>query len=156
MDSKYPEIAKVRDLLGESYTEDMKFAFPEVDPPTYPFGALVLCQIRSPKKFKRLPGGKIFLLADETVDAEKYRVQVGLVRAVGPAAFKNRATGVEWPEGMWCKPGDFVRVPLYGGDRESVDFKDGELSTEALFVMVRDTDITGGVRGDPLMSKALI
>jgi len=77
------------------------------------------------------------------------------VVTLGPLAFKNRNTMESWPEGNWCKPGDFVRVPKYGGDRWKVPHgKDGE--EEALFVIFNDLDIVGGVVGDPLAIKAFI
>jgi hypothetical protein len=58
-----------------------------------------------------------------------------------------------WPEGSWCTPGDYVRVPKYGGDRWEVPLSNGE---SALFVIFNDLDIIGQVTGDPLAIRAFI
>jgi hypothetical protein len=76
------------------------------------------------------------------------------VISVGELAFKNRTTMEPWPEGNWCKPGDFVRVPKYGGDRWTVKTADG--ADEALLVIFNDLDLIGKVTGDPLGIKAFI
>lgn len=147
---KHPKIASVADILGDRYTKELQVAFPDIDPPYVPVGYLLLCQLRSPKKLSR--GGLI--IPDDSRDAEKYRVQTALVRAMGPASFKNRATMEPWPEGDWCVPGEFVRTPMYGGDRIAVPFGTGD--DEALFIAIKDGDITGVITGDPLAIKTLI
>jgi hypothetical protein len=58
-----------------------------------------------------------------------------------------------WPEGSWCVPGDFVRVPRYGGDRWTVKTSDDE---EAVLVIFNDLDLVGKVTGDPLAIKAFL
>ena len=126
-------------------------AFPSVEPGLVPFGSRVLVQIRSAKKTSA--GG--IILHTETRETEIWNTQIAKVVTLGPLAFKNRNTMESWPEGNWCKPGEFVRVPKYGGDRWKVPFgKDGE--EEALFVIFNDLDIVGGVVGDPLAIKAFI
>jgi len=126
-------------------------AFPSVEPGLIPFGSRVLVQIRSAKKTS---AGGIILHA-ETRDTEIWNTQIAKVVKVGPLAFKNRNTMEAWPEGKWCKEGEFVRVPKYGGDRWIVPFGNaGE--EDALFVIVNDLDLVGGVVGDPLAIKAFI
>lgn len=124
-------------------------AFPAVDAGVQPFGSRVLVQIRTPRKVTR--GG--IILSSETQDTEKWNTQVAKVIAVGPLAFKNRNTQESWPEGQWCQPGDFVRVPKYGGDRWEVAFTKND---SAMFVIFNDLDIIGQVTGDPLAVKAFI
>lgn len=124
-------------------------AFPAVNAGVQPFGSRVLIQIRTPRKVTR--GG--IILSSETQDTEKWNTQVAKVISVGPLAFKNRNTQESWPEGEWCKPGDFVRVPKYGGDRWEVVISRDE---SAMFVIFNDLDIIGQVTGDPLMVKAFI
>ena len=124
-------------------------AFPDVDPGVSPLGSRVLVQIRTPKT---VTVGGIILTAD-TKDTEKWNTQVAKVIAVGDLAFKKRDDMTPWPEGAWCKPGDFVRVGKYGGDRYEVEFKDGEA---AMFVIFNDTEIIARVTGDPLKMKAFI
>jgi co-chaperonin GroES (HSP10) len=120
-----------------------------VHPGIQPFGSRVLVQIRTPRRVSR--GG--IILSAETQDTEKWNTQVAKVISVGPLAFKNRDTQKTWPEGEWCKPGDFVRVPKYGGDRWEVPVNKND---SAMFVIFNDLDIIGRVVGDPLAVKAFI
>lgn len=128
---------------------DIDEAFPPCDPGVEPFGSRVLVQVRTPKT--KTKGG--IILTSEARETEHWNTQVAKVLSVGSLAFKNRNTQETWPEGSWCKPGDFVRVPKYGGDRWSVKTKDGE---EALVVIFNDLDLIGRVTGDPLAVKAFI
>ena len=125
-------------------------AFPPVDPGVQPFGSRVVVQIRSPKK--KTKGG--IILTEDTIDTEMWNTQVAKVIAIGELAFKNRNTQEPWPEGSWCQPGDFVRVPKYGGDKWSVRYGDDD--TEILFVIFNDLDLIGKVTGDPLAMKAFV
>ena len=139
-----PPMKSVAEILGDRYTPAFKDAFPDIDPGIDPFGYLILLQISMPKK-------KIgtIIVPDESKDAERWRVQTGLVRAMGPSAFKRRDTLEPWKEGEWCAVGDFVRCPMYGGDRWEVKIP-GTSSDKALFLMVKDTDLIGLVRTDPI------
>ena len=139
--TKLAIVAKPSDELAE--------AFPEVDAGVIPFGSRVLVQIRTPKT--RSSGG--IILHGETRETEKWNTQVAKVIALGPLAFHNRNTLDLWPEGEWCKAGEFVRVPKYGGDRWTVPVRQDE---EAMFVIFNDLDIIGRVTGDPLAIKAFI
>jgi co-chaperonin GroES (HSP10) len=125
-------------------------AFPPCEPGIHPFGSRVLVQIRTPKN--KTKGG--IILTSETRETDAWNTQIAKVRAVGELAFKNRTTMEPWPEGSWCEPGDFVRVPKYGGDRWTVKTADGE--DEALLVIFNDLDLVGKVTGDPLAIKAFI
>lgn len=125
-------------------------AFPAVDPGVEPFGSRVLVQIRTPKKVTK--GG--IILTDDAQDTEKWNTQVGKVIAIGALAFKNRGTMEFWPEGQWCKPGDFVRVQRYGGDRWEVPVEGKK--EPANFAIFEDLHIIGRVTGDPLDVKAFV
>lgn len=125
-------------------------AFPLVDPELIPFGSRVLVQIRTPKT--RSSGG--IILADETRDTEIWNTQVAKVVAVGPVAFCNRETLKPWPEGAWCEPGEFIRVPKYGGDRFEVPIPGKK--ERAMFVEFNDLDLIGRYTGDPLKVVAFI
>ena len=126
-------------------------AFPSVEPGLVPFGSRVLVQIRSAKKTSS--GG--IILHSETRETEIWNTQIAKVVKLGALAFKNRNTMESWPEGNWCKEGEFVRVPKYGGDRWKVPHGENG-DEEALFVIFNDLDIVGGVVGDPLAIKAFI
>jgi len=126
----------------------MKWAFPDIDPGIRPFGYNILLQLRMPRKITK--GGLI--IPDDSRDAERYRVQTGLVREMGPSAFRRRDTLEPWPEGDWCAAGDFVRCPMYGGDRWIVPVPGAADPDEhAVFMICRDTDLIGLVAGDPLV-----
>ncbi|MEN9885661.1 MAG: Chaperonin 10 Kd subunit [Pseudomonadota bacterium] len=124
-------------------------AFPPADPGITPFGSRVLVQIRTPKT-KTASG---IIIDNGSRDTEKWNTQVARVVSVGALAFKNRNTMDSWPEGSWCGPGDYVRVPKYGGDRWEVPLAGGD---SALFVIFNDLDIIGQVTGDPLAIRAFI
>ncbi len=124
-------------------------AFPTADPGITPFGSRVLVQIRTPRT-KTASG---IIIDNGSRDTEKWNTQVARVVSVGALAFKNRNTMDSWPEGSWCTPGDYVRVPKYGGDRWEVPLSNGE---SALFVIFNDLDIIGQVTGDPLAIRAFI
>lgn len=146
---KMPTIASVSALLGDRYTPDIERAFPDVQPNIFPCGNRILVQLRTPMKKSR--GG--LLIPDESQDMDKARAQTALVRALGPVAFKNRVTLLDWPEGAWCAPGAFIRTPMYGGDRFEVPIPGREAADSALFVTFLDLDCLGLVLGDPLSVK---
>jgi len=129
--------------------EALNEAFPQADPGIIPNGSRVLVQIRTPRT-KTASG---IIIDSGSRETEKWNTQVGRVVTIGALAFKNRDTMKEWPEGSWCAPGDYVRVPKYGGDRWEVPAPNGET---ALFVIFNDLDIIGQVTGDPLAIRAFI
>ena len=136
-------------MENETFENAIAEAFPPVCPGIRPFGSRVLVQIRTPKKKSKF--GIHF--AEETRDTEKWNTQVAKVISMGPGAFKNRTTLANWPEGDWCSPGQFVRVPKYGGDRWEVAINSDD---SAMFVIFNDLDLLGDVIGDPLAVKAFI
>lgn len=138
-------VKSVAELLGDKYTPEYQEAFPDVLPPFgTPFGSLVLLQLRCPRT--KLGKG-LLVAADETKDIERYRVQAVLVRGMGAMAFHDRKTLKPWPEGAWYKPGDFVRGPLYGGDRFDVKTDAGTLVS---FILVEASDVIAPITGDVL------
>jgi co-chaperonin GroES (HSP10) len=128
-------------------------AFPEIDPLMAPYGARVLVQLRAVKERITSFG---LLIPEETKETEKWNTMIGKVLAVGPIAFKKRDTMEPWPEGVWCKVGDYVRVPKWGGDRWEIDFEEGGVKGKALFTFFNDHEIIGKVTGDPRDIKAFI
>jgi co-chaperonin GroES (HSP10) len=120
-------------------------AFPTADPGVRPYGDKLLFQMRTPKK--KSAGG--IILVDETQETELWNTQVAKVVAIGPTAFKNQDTLAAWPEGDWCKVGDYVRVPKWGGDRWQVPIP-GRKGEFAMFVVFKELELVGEVTGDPL------
>ena len=135
--------------MTQTYEDALAEAFPAADAGIQPFGSRVLVQIRTPKK--KSAGG--IIIDTGSRDTEKWNTQVAKVVAHGPVAYRNRNNLEPWPEGSWAHPGDYVRVPKYGGDRWEVELADGEV---ALFVIFNDLDIIGKVEGDPLAIRAFI
>ena len=130
--------------------EKLDYAFPVVDPGLQPLANRVLVQIRRAKD--KSDGG--IHLADETKETEKWNEMTALVTAVGPLAYRDRTTMEAWPEGAWCKPGDFVRVPKYGGDRTEVPM--GDRVDPALFVTIKDIEVISMVTKNPLTVKTFV
>ena len=125
-------------------------AFPEIDPGLVPFGSRILVQKRSPRAVTK--GG--IIVPDESRETEFWNTQVAKVITLGPAAFKNRDTLEVWPEGEWCEPGAYVRVPKYGGDTWFVDLPDTVRQAtgieKACFVLFNDLDLIGQITCDPM------
>lgn len=151
MDMNLPPTVKPysdgQDVSG--YTEAE--VFPTVDPEFRPFGAKVLIQVR--RVMTTSKGG--IVLVNEAKETEAWNQQVGKIIALGPLAFKNRATGKEWPEGMWATIGDFVRFPRHIGDRISVPIPDGK-GDPVVILIIDDHQLMGAYTGDPLKPRAFI
>ena len=140
-------VASVRTALDY---ESIDQAFPEADAGLIPFGSRVLVQKRSPRAVTR--GG--IVVPHETQETEFWNTQVAKVITLGPGAFKNRDTLEAWPEGDWCKPGAYVRVPKYGGDKWFVDLDPAVAQAtgteQACFVLFNDLDLIGEITCDPM------
>jgi co-chaperonin GroES (HSP10) len=126
-------------------------AFPEgVDSHFRPLGSRLLVQMRRPQTLSK---GGIALPANTQEDI-KWNQQIAKVVRLGPLCFRNRESAELWPEGEWCKAGDFVRVPRWNGDRIVVDAPDGGLPVT--FVCFHDYELIGVIEGDPLAVKVYI
>lgn len=75
-----------------------------------PSGYHILCAI--PEKEKEYESG--LLKADETVRNEEVLTTVLFVVALGPDAYRDEK---KFPNGPWCKQGDFVLVRPHSGSR---------------------------------------
>lgn len=130
-------------------SSELNEAFPNIDFGVKPLGSRVLVQVRLPNE--KTAGG--IILSDYSKDAEQDNTQVAKVIAVGPLAYKNRETMIDWPEGAWAKPGDYVFVPKYAGSRW---YRKAPNRTDVRveFVIFNDLDMVGLVDGDPLAVQA--
>ena len=128
---------------------EVREAFPDVDPEFRPFGGRIVVQMRLPKK--KLASG--IILPEDSRDTERAQTPIGIIRAIGPLAFKNRDTMESWPEGTWAKVGDFVRVPRWTGDRFEKRLDD---DTVVEFYIMNDHELIGAVEGNPLEVKAYV
>lgn len=147
---KEARICSLEEAAKEAEGKAIEDAFPNVDPGVEPFGERVLLQIRTVKKVSA--GG--IMLVPETKETDQWNTQIAKVIAVGSLAFRNRSTRERWPEGEWAKPGDFVRVPRWGGDRWERPVPGQEDS--ALFVMFKDHELSGRVTVNPLTMRNYI
>lgn len=146
--AKRESAVKVKPVL--TYEQRLAAAFPDIDPGARPLGARILVQLKQTESNTTDTG---IILVKETTDAEKFNNMVGKVIAIGPLAFKKRDSAEPWPEGAWCKEGDYIRVPKWGGDRWEVPYGDDE--QRAIFVVMNDHEVIAAVTGDPLAMKAV-
>lgn len=121
---------------------DITEMFPEIDIGFRPFGHRVVVQIR--RVVNKTSSG--IILSTGAKEEEAYNGQVAKLIAVGTLAFKKRTTAEEWPEGVWARVGDFVKVPRWGGDRWTVDLKDG--LEPVMLAVLSDADLIGAYTGD--------
>lgn len=119
---------------------DIETAFPPVPPGIRPFGPHVLVQLRHVRK--KTESGLV--LVDETRDLNRSNTQIAKVISMGAIAYKNRDTMADWPEGAWCKVGDIVRVPKYGGDRLYRRLPD-DPEEQVSFALFKDHEIYAGI-----------
>ena len=118
---------------------DLVDAFPMVVPGVIPLGARVLVQLRTVRE--KTQGGLI--IVEDTRDFNKANTQLGRIYQLGPIAFRNRDTGLLWKEGVWAMPGDYVRIPKWGGDR--FERKIPGTYDKALFCIFSDHEIIAKV-----------
>lgn len=78
---------------------------------------IVVLPFRPPKKSK---GG--IVLAEQAVERQQIATVCGYVVATGPLAYADKE---KFPEGPWCKKGDWIVFGRYAGARISLD--DGEI-----------------------------
>ena len=140
---------------GKAFDDaEMAWAFPSVDPGAKPLGGRILVQLRRAKRKATKAG---IILVSETKETEKWQNMVARVIEIGPLAFRKRDTMEPWPEGSWCQPGDYIRVPKWGGDRWEVKVPgEDDLEDPALFMILNDHEVIAKVTGNPLEMKAFL
>ena len=74
MDDELPTIAGVKETLGDRYTKEIEWAWPDVPPSIFPCGNRILVQLRTPPRLSR--GG--IILADESKTMEQARAQTAM------------------------------------------------------------------------------
>lgn len=138
---------KLKSEIEKPFTqEEVDAVFPNVDAGLKPFGSRVLVQVRSPRVLTR---GGIIMIPD-VQEVELWNTQTGMVRGVGPVAFRDRKTLEKWPEGDWVKEGMFIRVPKYNQDKWWVEYEIEKTANKALFMLINDLDLLGEKTGNPL------
>lgn len=137
----------VAGLSKKSIAELQHKLFPAVECPLEPCGNRVIVQIASP--LDKSDGG--IIIPQDALDVQKWTQKLAKVVSLGPLAYRDRDTGELWPEGEWCKPGDYIRVGLYGGDRTEIPVN----GSVALFATIADREIFSKFKDgiDPLTLK---
>ena len=70
-----------------------------------------------PFKMKETTKGGIHL-AETTLERQQVASQVGLVMAMGPQCYKDKD---RYPDGPWCKEGQWVMFARYAGSRIKIE-----------------------------------
>lgn len=76
-----------------------------------PVGYRILCMV---PKIEDTFGDSVLLKAEESIRVEEQTTMVLFVAKLGVNAYKDAA---RFPDGPWCKEGDFVVVRAYSGTR---------------------------------------
>lgn len=135
------------------FDQTLEQAFPVIDHNLEPFGSRVLVQMRLAKKMTK--GG--IALPGETQETMTWNNQVGKVIALGPLCFKDSKTMQPWPEGAWCKVGDYVRVPKHGIERYERKIPGaGENDPDVVLFLLVDHLAVYGLVPDPLSDIAFV
>jgi len=88
-----------------------------------PTGWKLLCIV--PPVEEKIAGTSLDLIRDSaTMRQEEHATTVLFVMRVGPDAYKDTA---KFPNGAWCKEGDFVLVRTYSGTRFKIFGKEFRL-----------------------------
>lgn len=94
---------------------------------------IVVLPFKPPKKSK---GG--IVLAEQAVERLQIATVCGYVVSTGPLAYADKE---KFPEGPWCKKGDWIVFGRYAGARISLD--DGEiriLNDDEVLATIRDPE----------------
>jgi len=127
-------------------------AFPELPQLTRPFGNRIVVQMRLPRTQTK---SGIQLVADSVENLYRNE-QTAKVVSIGSGAFHFPTSGEAWTDkGYSFKVGDYVRVPVQGGDNYWVALNDGK-DTKVLFKTFKDYEIIALIEGDPLEVKTVI
>ena len=70
-----------------------------------------------PFKMKDKTKGGI-VLAEATLEKQQVASQCGLILAMGPQCYQDKE---RYPEGPWCKKGDWVMFARYAGSRIKIE-----------------------------------
>jgi len=114
------EVPKHKLALEEKYKEEKKeqpkekdLAKAELTKLPNPTGwRLLVLPFKQKEKTK---GG--IILADDTIEKSQIASNCGLVLAMGPHCYDKE----RYPEGPWCKKGDWIIFARYAGSRIQID-----------------------------------
>jgi chaperonin GroES len=101
------ENPKLRPALQEKYKEETE----KLPKPTG--WRIIVLPFRMDEKTK---GG--ILMGQDTLDKQQVASQCGNVLAMGPQCYKDKE---RYPDGPWCKKGDWVIFARYAGSRIQIE-----------------------------------
>ena len=113
------EAAAKQQELTDAYTRDGELDVEKIDEAVLdripkPTGwRIVILPYRGTNKSK---GG--IVLADQTIERQQLTTTCGYVLKVGPLAYADEA---KFPQGPWCKEGDWIIFGRYAGARMNID-----------------------------------
>lgn len=145
----------------KAHLADLDEAFPKLDPGIEPLGGRVLVQLRSAKKSKKIKrhdGTEVdFHYTDYSQEVERDVQQVARLISIGPLAFRDKKTLEPWPEcgtnedfKPWASPGDYIKVPKYGGDKHYMPIPGRGKDDRAVFVVINEHEIISKITCNPL------
>jgi chaperonin GroES len=105
--SSTSENPKLRPALQEKYKEETE----KLPKPTG--WRIIVLPFRMDEKTK---GG--ILMGQDTLDKQQVASQCGNVLAMGPQCYKDKE---RYPDGPWCKKGDWVIFARYAGSRIQIE-----------------------------------
>jgi len=105
--SSTSENPKLRPALQEKYKEETE----KLPKPTG--WRIIVLPFRMDEKTK---GG--ILVGQDTLDKQQVASQCGNVLAMGPQCYKDKE---RYPDGPWCKKGDWVIFARYAGSRIQIE-----------------------------------
>lgn len=127
--SQKPNLLDPARFLEEVEKDEAASALDRLPKPT---GWRILILPYTPSKETK--GG--ILLADETVERNRLSTNVGYVVNLGPDAYKDP---VKFPEGPWCKEGDWVLFGRYAGSRFKIDGAEPRLlNDDEILAVIKD------------------
>ena len=133
----------------KEHSEALLEAFPNVHFPLRPLGNRVLVQIRQPKN-KTKSG---LILANDSSENIHRNEQTAKVVAISASAFIFPTTGESYLDSSKFAVGDYVRVPLHGGDNHWIIESIGGDDVRVLFKSFKDYEVIGVIEGNPLEVK---
>ena len=127
LEEKYSKSEQDTKRVDESNIADIKGELPQ------PSGWRILVLPFTPKE--KTKGGIIF--SQESLDKARIATNCGYVIKMGPNAYKDTE---KFPEGAWCKEGDWVLFARYAGSR--IPIEGGEVR------LLNDDEVLGTIK-DP-------
>ena len=128
------ESQKKKDLLNPAtfaLSEEIDETRPALERLPKPTGwRIVILPYTLPQSTK---GGVI--LSDETRERNQLATNVGYVVSLGPAAYRDEG---KFPDGPWCKSGDWVMFGRYAGSRFKIDGAEPRLLNDDEILAVID------------------